>query len=135
MKVTGWLSATACSQPGIDSTGTYALDTKVKGDQDHRYPLGRLSVARIETHRYEHPLESEDEDDDECRGDQCILNPIMHSKANEEAHDRHHDQTPQLHCRVGKGTPGEYCAAGDRQGPKPIEQPLRDVLGDPDCAA
>jgi hypothetical protein len=32
MTVTGWWEATACIQPGIDSTGTYALDTKVSGN-------------------------------------------------------------------------------------------------------
>jgi hypothetical protein len=29
--VTGWCSAKGCSQPGIESTGTYALDRNVNG--------------------------------------------------------------------------------------------------------
>lgn len=32
MYVIGWCSATGCSQPGIDATGAYALETNVSGN-------------------------------------------------------------------------------------------------------
>jgi hypothetical protein len=47
MAVIGWFSAIGCIQPGIESTGTYALDTHVSGNTSGECP-GRPGRCPVE---------------------------------------------------------------------------------------
>ncbi len=44
MYVSGWCSANACIQPGIDSTGTYALETNVSGNTSSAIPCAAWAL-------------------------------------------------------------------------------------------
>ena len=47
MAVTGWFSAMGCIQPGIDSTGTYALDTKTSGNTENEMPCAACALPEM----------------------------------------------------------------------------------------
>ena len=44
MTVIGWLSAIGWSHPGMDATGTYALDTNVSGNTSSDMPWAACAL-------------------------------------------------------------------------------------------
>ena len=131
MTVMGLALAKACSQPGMVATGTRAELVKNKMTTGNRPASPADSGSRTsEAEQQVEPGERKPRRDREADGGQGGGGPGVEPEPDRGADGDHQPDDEQVAQGVGGDPPGQHRAAGDGQGPEPVDHAGGQVFGD-----
>ena len=116
------VAANGCIQPGIVSTGTYALDTNVSGNTSIDMPCAACADPETRPMRMNIHVNANPNTSDQPEGDERVDDESGRAEADGEADRQRGDDAPRDERGVGEGPPDRQRQPRDRQRAQAVER-------------
>ena len=126
----GWFAANGCIQPGIELTGTLALEMNENGITSMDRPCAAWALPATSPMKMKIQVNAYAGDEHEPEPDGDLGDAAVGPPAHEHADDRGDEDAPGHQRAVGDGASGHHRGAWDRQRAEPVVHAGGRVLGD-----